>query len=103
MSLSSLEYPASIYSSITTQTPSTSFPRIIQMPKGKLFEFAVLYHPKPTKDQNDRGESPKSIIIVDLTSIVTVDEKQITITASRSIPQDHAGHLDDIEILVLPL
>ena len=29
------------------------------MARGKLFEYAVLYHPKPSKDQNDRGETPK--------------------------------------------
>lgn len=73
------------------------------MAKGKLFEYAVLYHPKPSKEQNERGETPKSEIVVDLTSMLAVDDKQVGIIASRSIPEKFTDFLDDIEILVRPL
>ena len=73
------------------------------MAKGKLFEYAVLYHPKATKEQNERGESPKSEIIVDLTSMLAVDEKQVGMIASRAIPDQFTDRLEDIEIIVRPL
>lgn len=73
------------------------------MAKGKLFEYAVLYHPKATKEQSERGETPKSEIVVDLTSILALDEKQVAIIASRALPEKFIDTLEDVEIVVRPL
>lgn len=73
------------------------------MAKGRLFEYAVLYHPKPTKEQNERGETPKSDIVVDLTSILALDDKQVAIIASRALPDKYIECLEDVEIVVRPL
>jgi hypothetical protein len=72
------------------------------MAKGKLFEYAVLYHPKPTKEQNDRGETPKSEVLIEPKSVLATSPEQVSILAGRSIPDTHVDKLEDIEIIVRP-
>jgi len=68
--------------------------------KGSLYEFAVLYHPKQTKDQAERNEWPKSTQVVPLTTILAGSEAEVSILAGRAIPEEHLAHLDDVQILV---
>jgi hypothetical protein len=70
--------------------------------KGKLFEYAVLYHPKPTKEQNDRGETPKSVVLIEPRTVLAMDESQAAMLAARAIPETHVEKLDDVEICVRP-
>lgn len=70
--------------------------------RGKLFEFAVLYHPKPTKEQNERGETPKSVLVTEPTTILATSEQEVSIKAAQSIGSDYADKLDDVEIVVRP-
>lgn len=70
--------------------------------KGKLFEYAVIYHPKQTKEQHDRGENPKSLLVTKPTTEMAGSEDEVSILAARSIPQEHLEHLDDMEIVVRP-
>lgn len=72
------------------------------MAKGQLFEYAVLHHPKQTKDQNDRGEQPKSVLVTTPTSILAGSQAEVSILAARSVPAEHLDHLEDIEIIVRP-
>jgi hypothetical protein len=72
------------------------------MAKGKLFEYAVLYHPKPTKEQNDRGETPKSEVLIEPKSVLATTPEQVSVLAARSIPVTHVDKLEDIEIVVRP-
>jgi len=72
------------------------------MAKGKLFEYAVLYHPKPTKEQNDRGETPKSEVLIKPTSTLATGPEQVSVLAARAIPATHVDKLEDIEIIVRP-
>lgn len=72
------------------------------MAKGKLFEYAVLYHPKQTKEQHDRGEVPKSVLVTEPTSILAGSETEVSILAARSVPAEHVDHLEDVEIVVRP-
>lgn len=72
------------------------------MTKGKLFEYAVLYHPKPTKEQNDRGETPKSEVLIQPTSALAISPEQVSVLASRAIPETHVDKLEDVEIVVRP-
>lgn len=73
------------------------------MAKGKLFEYAVIFHPKPTKEEREAGTTPKSELIADLTSVLARDEKEVGIIAARAIPEKFTDRLDDIEIVVRPL
>ena len=70
--------------------------------KGKLFEYAVLHHPKATKEQNDRGETPKSVVLIAPTSCLAISEDQVAVLASRAIPDTHIDKLEDVEIVVRP-
>lgn len=70
----------------------------------KMFEYAVLYHPNPTKDQHDRGESPKSEVIVKPTTVVATTEAEVQRIASRAIPEsfETENKMDLVEILIRP-
>jgi hypothetical protein len=70
--------------------------------KSKLFQYAVLYHPKPTKDQAERGERPKSEILTDITTVLAGGDKEVGILAARTIGEDRLANIEDIEILVRP-
>jgi len=73
------------------------------MTKGRLFEYAVLHHPTPTKDQTERGESPKSELISEgLRLVVAIDEKQVAVLAARSLGDEYVEKLHEVEILVRP-
>lgn len=71
-------------------------------PRGKLFEFAVLHHPKQTEDQFKRGEFPKSVMIVEPTRVIAGSDKEVGILAARSLKEEYLSKLDEIEILVRP-
>lgn len=62
----------------------------------------MLYHPKQTKEQHDRGEQPKSELLIEATPILAGSEDEVAIIAARNIPADHLGHLDGIETIVRP-
>ena len=72
------------------------------MARGKLFDFAVLYHPKPTKEQNDRGETPKSEILIEPRTVLASGPEQVSILAAKAIPESHLDKLDEVEIVVRP-
>ena len=72
------------------------------MSRPHLFEYAVIYHPKPTKDQVERAEVPKSEMAVELTAILAMDEKQVGILAARNIPEKYADKIEDLEICIRP-
>ena len=55
------------------------------MARGKLYEYAVLFHPKPTKDPAGNDTTPKSTVIVPLTQILAESDKEVAIKAARAI------------------
>ena len=68
----------------------------------KLYEFAVIYNPLSTKEQQDRGEKPKSELIVDVTRTLANDEKEAMMLAARAIPEKYTDKLDRVEIALRP-
>ena len=67
---------------------------------GKIYEYAVLYHPK-SDDKNKRDDP--SQIIVDVKRVVAADESAVAILAAREIPPDYLnGKLEQVEIVVRP-
>jgi len=66
---------------------------------GKLYEFAVLHHPKPMK--KDDAE-PKSQVIVAVTNILARDDKEAALHAARLIPEQFEEKLEEVEIVVRP-
>lgn len=72
------------------------------MARGKVFEYAVLYHPKQTKDTAVNDTTPARSIIVNPTQTMATNEKEVGLRASRAIPKDFDDRLDDCEVLVRP-
>lgn len=72
------------------------------MAKGQLFEYAVLYHPKPSKAQLDAGTTPKSEVLLEPKSCLATSKDQVAILAARAVPQEFVDKLDEIEIIVRP-
>lgn len=68
----------------------------------KLYEYAVIYNPLPTKDENERGEKPKSKLIVDVKRILSNSDKEAMMLAARDIPADYTDKLDRVEIALRP-
>jgi RAB protein geranylgeranyltransferase component A len=62
-----------------------------------------MYHPKPTKDENDRGVTPKSVLVTPITTVVATSDKEVAMQAARSIPKEYDDKLDNVEIVVRPL
>lgn len=67
-----------------------------------LFQYAVLYHPKASKDDVERGVRPKSVLVTEPTTILAGSDKEVAMMAARSIPEEHTEHLEDVEVLVRP-
>jgi hypothetical protein len=68
----------------------------------KLYEYAVIYNPLPTKDQKERGEVPKSELIVDVTRVLSTNDKEASMMAARAIPETYTDKLDRVEIALRP-
>jgi hypothetical protein len=68
----------------------------------QIFEYAVLYHPKPRK-VGDESVTDPSVILVDVKRVVAHDEKAVAIMAAREIPEDYLnGKLEQVEIAIRP-
>lgn len=68
----------------------------------KLYEFAIIYNPLPTKDQNERGEKPPSELLVGVKQILANNDKEAGMMAARAIPDSHTDKLDRVEIALRP-
>jgi hypothetical protein len=65
---------------------------------GRIFEYAVLFHPKTKKD----GVTEPSELIVDVKRTIANDEKAVAIRAAREIPETYLDKLDQVEIAIRP-
>lgn len=68
----------------------------------KLFEYAVIFNPLPTKEQQERGEGAKSELIVDVTRVLSNNDREAMMLAARSIPPQFTDKLDRVEIALRP-
>ena len=68
----------------------------------KLFEYAVIYNPLPTKEQVERGEKPKSELLVDVKRVLSNSDKEAAMLAARDIPETYTDKLDRVEIALSP-
>lgn len=72
------------------------------MAKGKLFEYAVVYHPKEKKDAAGNVETKKSVLVQDITRVLAGSDKEVAMLAAKSIPDEYNDKLDDVEIVIRP-
>lgn len=70
--------------------------------KLRLFQYSVILH-KYTQTKTNNGEMYDGAeIIVDLTTVLAKNEKEVVFKATREVPEDKAGDPDNVEILVRP-
>lgn len=65
----------------------------------RLFEFAAFYEPK---SENGKESPEKPRIIVEPKTVLAKDEKQASLLAARSIPEEYVDKLEFVEIAVRP-
>lgn len=70
------------------------------MSKSKLFQYAVLKHPKTKKDSEET--TGKTEILVAPTVILAADEKTAAMKVAREIPESEMDNLENIEVILLP-
>jgi hypothetical protein len=70
--------------------------------KGKLYEYAVLHHPKAKRDVAGNEEPVRSKIITDVTRVLAVTPDEVSIIAARSIPEEYLDRIDQMEIVIRP-
>lgn len=66
---------------------------------ARIFEYAVFKDEKLDKE----GEvSEKAMMLVDPTTILADDDKQVSMLAARSIDETHMKDIDRIRVVVRP-
>lgn len=65
----------------------------------KVYEYVLVYRPKEGTVKVDGTNKP---VILDSDRILAKDEKHAAMLAARSIPDDHADHLDEVDVLIRP-
>lgn len=68
----------------------------------KLYEFAIIYKPATTKEQQDKGEKAKASLLVDVTRVLAANDAEAQMIAARAIPETHIDKLDRVEIALRP-
>lgn len=74
------------------------------MAKGTLFEYAVLYHPPTKRSKDGEGEETggKTKLIGTVGHVVAASPETAAMVAVRSLPEEYADKLDDLEVIVHP-
>ena len=70
--------------------------------RATLYEYVILYHPKPKKDAAGNEEPVKSAMVQDVMRTLAMSEQEVTILAARQIPSDYLDKLDQVEIRIRP-
>lgn len=69
---------------------------------SKLFEYAILYHPKVVKDANGNETQGPDKLLVQPTHVLATSEKEVAMRAAREIPEEYLTKLDEVEVCVRP-
>jgi hypothetical protein len=73
--------------------------------KGKLYEYALIHHPRPVKakDGEPYPALPKSKFINGgVKQVIARDDKEVGMVAAREIPDEFMDKLDEVEIVIRP-
>jgi len=70
--------------------------------RDKLFQYAVVFHPKVTKADTDEARRVRSQLLIEPTTILARDEAEVRAKAYRAIDPQYDEKLDQIEVLVVP-
>jgi hypothetical protein len=69
---------------------------------AKLFEYAIIHHPKTTKDAaGNETQGPDTLISPPKHTLARGD-KEVAMRAAREIPDTFLDKLEEVEIVVRP-
>lgn len=69
---------------------------------SKLFEYAILHHPKVVKDQAGNETQGPDTILKEPTHVMAASDKEVAMRAAREIPEAYLNKLEEVEICVRP-
>lgn len=70
--------------------------------QSQLFEYAIAYIPKETRDAQGNDTTPKGELIKDATRILAKSDKEVAIIAAREVPEKYLDKVDEVQIKVRP-
>lgn len=66
----------------------------------KLYEYALIHHPKSTKKD---AEPSKSVLLNGgVAHVLAINEQQVAMIAARHIPKEFEDKLEQVEIAIRP-
>lgn len=71
------------------------------MAKLKLYQYAILWHPKEKQKDEEKNEA-KTKLIVDLTTVLAASDQVAQMMAIKAIPEEYTDQLDQIDIAIRP-
>lgn len=72
------------------------------MPKLSYFEYAVVFHHKPEKDNAGNDITKDSEVLIPPTMILGVNAESVAKLAARKIPDDKEKELERCDVMVRP-
>lgn len=70
--------------------------------RGKLFDYAILYHPREKKDAAGNPIETKKSQLIKRDTVLAVSDKEVGMLAAKSLPDEYLDKLEDVEIIVRP-
>jgi hypothetical protein len=71
--------------------------------KQRLFQYAIIFHPRQTKSDKDKGSRAKSVMVTEgVITVLAADEAEVQVLAARVIPEKYIDKLDCVEIALRP-
>ena len=69
---------------------------------AKLFEYAILYHPKTIKDAQGNETQGPDLLVKPPTFVMAASDKEAAMRAARKIPAEYIEKLEQVEVCVRP-
>jgi hypothetical protein len=69
---------------------------------AKLFEYAIIHHPKVVKDQAGNETQGPDKLLKEPAYLLAGSDKEVAMRAAREIPEAYLDKLEEVEICVRP-
>lgn len=69
---------------------------------AKLFEYAIIHHPKMVKDSAGNETQGPDKLVQAPKYVLAGSDKEVAMRAAREIPEDYLDKLEEVEVCVRP-
>lgn len=69
---------------------------------SKLFEYAIIHHPKVVKDAQGNETQGSDTLLQAPKHVLANGDKEVAMRAAREIPEAYLEKLEEVEICVRP-